>query len=473
MKYERTKFRKLYQIHVYFCVAFSMCIGAHSVDAATPQDIVIPCAPTKVAALAENNSLIRAKGDMGTWTFKILPGLQNMQLKDQIWTYPGKGQINSPWGNWQGGDGTNQLTWSGPQMSAPFNVTVKARRLCPGQIETGPDYTINGSWSGEVKDVVVKFSTSPIGICTPGGTTGLGIEITPAALANQVVFDTVSPAIATIPANSGAPNITITGVAAGQTTLRALINGAPIATLNINVGIDTTFERNKATVRQVTPSDDAIRVATEVGLHGLTYVERVSIEYTACLQGEKWKAVLTGVNLDYSAFASFEALGVKDITGVGGAEPGTTTQENYCQQVTHLKANPINLSIWDNSAIVGVHEQVHANHLAPFLEDFVPIIVINVSGTEINHVNGMTKQQAIDAMKPAIVTTENFASDQISIRLGNIAKYDHFGPTGSVEAGQIGPAFQGQVAAYEALAADICVKAAQQIPVWDACAACN
>ena len=175
---------------------------------------------------------------------------------------------------------------------------------------------------------------------------------------------------------------------------------------------------------------------------GITFPENVDIEIMACLDGGVWKAILTGLNGNYSQQIHLVA-GVSEVTGIGG----NTTTSNFCKQVGDLKAlgNVAGVS-WYMLSAVKAHEDVHASRFEPSLEAVAGTIegsveALSVPGT------GQSEAAAIAAIKalPAWATAKSNAYSTWLAQCSAAISGDHApgGPTDTAEHGVVDPVASG------------------------------
>lgn len=120
------QYKYLWQIFTLFVI---MGINARHALAVIPHEISVGCPGTTVPPAPSD--LMRIKGDSEPWSFVIKPE-PGVTIDHQVWTYRSKDGSEPNWGNFSGGDGTNGLTWSSPNIADHFTIDVKAKRHCAG-----------------------------------------------------------------------------------------------------------------------------------------------------------------------------------------------------------------------------------------------------------------------------------------------------------------------------------------------------
>jgi len=159
----KLNYRKLYSSFVLLACYAVLGLAANAaradeLDPTTPQPMPISCRAPKPAG---QSGLRRPQGDGNVWTFTITtdPDDNVHWVEGPNWSYPGKGAGSDPsWGVWGGGDDEMWLSWSSPQIAAPFTVKVTGKITCGTGPGGGEPIDIEASWSGEVTsfDIFVR-----------------------------------------------------------------------------------------------------------------------------------------------------------------------------------------------------------------------------------------------------------------------------------------------------------------------------
>jgi len=121
----------------------------------------------------------------------------------------------------------------------------------------------------------------------------------------------------------------------------------------------------------------------------MTDIETVDLTIGASLDNCVWTAVLISAKGNYS----LQARLVSGCTEVGG----NTTSSNYCHQVYDLK-NLGGSNTWYMLSAVIAHENVHASHLLPDLNNALASIEADVKTLTVP-ATGQTKAQAISQLR--------------------------------------------------------------------------
>ncbi|GEM_PF-3099182 len=140
---------------------------------------------------------------------------------------------------------------------------------------------------------------------------------------------------------------------------------------------------------------------------GWTQEESINVTICAYRNGADWQAFLLTMNGNYSVQARLLA-GVTEVTGHGGAAPGTTVQANYCNQINDLNALSVNWGSWFMVSAIQAHENVHVTRLLPALSHptVQGALATAINALKTPHVPGMNQAGAI----AAIIASPGFAA---------------------------------------------------------------
>lgn len=139
-------------------------------------EVKIPCAGP--VTLSGGGNLLRAKKDGDVWVFQIVPADgENVAFSAQDWSFNGLDPVPrtgepaivvQQGGRFNGGDGTNYLSWSSPMTPTAdrgFTVTVTAKRRCGtggiGGNGLGRDDTFTVGWGGSYFECGENSPISP------------------------------------------------------------------------------------------------------------------------------------------------------------------------------------------------------------------------------------------------------------------------------------------------------------------------
>lgn len=126
----------------------------------------------------------------------------------------------------QSGQGTSNLRVKLGNSEGTVRVRLTytpkgAQRVC------GFDHTVN------VRCPQITFNPNPPRAIAIGGSGTIGVSITPSSAQSLVSFDTANEAIAT--ASGGGSSVTVNGISAGSTSVRAKVNGHVCASVPVRV----------------------------------------------------------------------------------------------------------------------------------------------------------------------------------------------------------------------------------------------
>lgn len=209
-----------------------------------------------------------------------------------------------------------------------------------------------------------------------------------------------------------------------------------------------------ASIAQVSPS--AASVSKLGNDWGMTDVETVDLTIGASLDSCVWTAVLISAKGNYS----LQARLVSGCTEIGG----NTTASNYCNQVFDLK-NLGGSNTWYMLSAVVAHENVHASHLEPGLNNALASIEAAVKALTVP-ATGQTKAQAISQLRALadFQTARTNAKGYWGNAYYNLALNDH-GPSNN------GPAYMAEHAVVDPVGISICNLKTSN-PSWPACSYC-
>ena len=154
---------------------------------------------------------------------------------------------------------------------------------------------VRAKWNGEtlaqstVLVVAVSFTPNPLYVAK-GQTETLTPVVTPALAANLVTFDTTETTIATLTGN--AQGLTVTGVGAGETTARALLDGIVCGTSTI-ASVEATFDPSPIYVAKGHSTTVAVTV-TPISAKSHVSYETVAAA-TATVQGTAPTVTVSGI----------------------------------------------------------------------------------------------------------------------------------------------------------------------------------
>ena len=208
--------------------------------------------------------------------------------------------------------------------------------------------------------------------------------------------------------------------------------------IEVHIGSNTAFPVSDATVSQGTYTTRPI--AGSVGTWGRVRAEDALIDISACQEGGNWKAILVGVQGVYSKQARllpaadnpFGNYDIQEVTGVGG----NTIQDNFCKQVSDLKAltsTSIAITYFMLSA-VEAHENVHISHLKSDLESAVANTESTIEALSVPD-TGQGQAAAVQAIKAklAFFTAQDDLYDRWVNNSTLKADADHAGPAYDAE----------------------------------------
>lgn len=175
---------------------------------------------------------------------------------------------------------------------------------------------------------------------------------------------------------------------------------------------------------------------------GYAWVERVNPTITARCDNGVWRAVLTGLNGDYSVLTRLLA-GVTEVTGPGG----NTNATNYCNQMRDLDALSLNWGSWFMLAAITAHENVHVTRMQPSLVTSAPTIEPLFTALTVPMAPGKTQAMAVAEIQ-ALAGYTAAREQAYQIWRGNYLTAiagDHgggTGPTYTAERGVVNPMIQ-------------------------------
>jgi len=234
----------------------------------------------------------------------------------------------------------------------------------------------------------------------------------------------------------------------------------------------------EVTVTQSTPT--TYRQSMPSNALGYTDVESLDMDITACHDGTSWHAVLTEMNGNYSIRTRMVIPGVvslTEITGPGGAAPGTTNATNSCTQVSDLHALSAHATAWYIQSAIIAHENVHASRCEPALASAAQYIEEIIDALEVTD-TGQSKAEAIAQMK-ASITWSNVKDASFSKWLDDwldLISHDHGLGSGdpiTTSGPDEGYAYIAEDAAVAPMIDEICNWRAAQTPPLTGCSVCG
>ncbi|WP_221392464.1 S1 family peptidase [Dyadobacter sp. NIV53] len=375
-----------------------------------------------------------------------------------------------------GGGVGNPVTFTAPASDGPIVFSAVARdntnglshAPTPPNFESTPDTVVVN-----VVETLVKI----------GGNARLCVN-------NEEVFNAASFSIGAGALNwdvtTGSPDAIIVEADGASIAPVGTLNGATTIRVNFNnTSIDAT-RANTVVIRATNPANGRAffkrRTVNAVGFNvttsvaagaapsnalnattwGLTFPENVVVTICAYRVAGNWQAALLTVRGNYSLQSRLLA-GVAEVTG---PPPGNTTEGNYCAQITELDS--LFGTHWYMLSAVTAHEQVHANHFLPALNDATVLGVLRtaIEGLTVPHVAGMNQAGAIAAITGSAAFATALVNAQANwlTRILLLAANDH-GPGGVFS--RTSPTSVAELAVVNPMIARIC--AHRTANGWAAC----
>jgi hypothetical protein len=230
-----------------------------------------------------------------------------------------------------------------------------------------------------VINIAVSFNPTPVDNIIKGlRPVPVRVMFTPSTFACSLSFQVNNN---NVTVQGTAPNITVTGVAVGESTVKAMWNGIEVGRFTASVIENPDFLPASGTVADGAPPSHNL---SEINAKGMAYPEFVTSNITAGRDGSTWRAIMTSATARYSLQATLGKYAQE-------VDPNSnTTEYNWIRQVEDL-GNHKGSQVWYMVAAVRAHEQVHADH---FDDGFKTTEVVDVLEGYVEELTADAENQA-------------------------------------------------------------------------------
>jgi hypothetical protein len=208
-----------------------------------------------------------------------------------------------------------------------------------------------------------------------------------------------------------------------------------------------------------TPKSSHLLSNQGADIWGLTTTETMEFDISACSDGSQWHAVLNGITGHYAEQERL-IIHVQEVTGTGG----NTTQTNFCDQVTDLRGTTYNATSWYMLSAVQAHEDYHATHMQPSLQNASTNIQALVEALTVQD-NGQGQSTAISQLM------SSSGYQQAANSAVKVWDTEFIAESNSDDGAGVGPTYTAELNATASMRASICSFAVSA--AWAVCAACQ